>query len=298
MAKYIIHPDEAAGLGRWIIEGEEKDGNLKVTKGPAYLIPSQLPVKGRYVPYDGELEPQQLSLDDHLAICDSMGVKETRQFLKDLRAEAEDRAKQSPAVDNVQDEAKKEYMAAVAMKPQTMKGFFLDHIYQHGLFEDQAVGIFKKYESSDLGKAMQGRWNEPATNYSDSLKAVTWLGMKKTAVAWIDENMPQHWARAMFTDEVQKKEPTLRDWAFESLTERGLSDKEANAILEKAKAEPVMDTMKDRWEEALSGHAPTTKIVFSTAVDGIASKWLADNKPDHWARPMFAQGPQDGTKPS
>ena len=70
------------------------------------------------------------------------------------------------------------------------------------------------------------------------------------------------------------------------------------AVLEKAKAEPVMDTMKDRWEEALSGHAPTTKIVFSTAVDGIASKWLADNKPDHWARPMFDQGPQDGPKPS
>ena len=41
-------------------------------------------------------------------------------------------------------------------------------------------------------------WDSPAEDYPDAFYAVGFLTVKRAAVQWIDENIPQAWFRAMF----------------------------------------------------------------------------------------------------
>lgn len=80
----------------------------------------------------------------------------------------------------------------------TIREKLLKKLYDNGLFEDQAEQVLMRYVSSDLGSPMQDRMGDLVQDYPPQLVAVTWIGLKKTALDWIDDNCPQHWARGMF----------------------------------------------------------------------------------------------------
>lgn len=48
---------------------------------------------------------------------------------------------------------------------------------------------------------MKGRWEDEATGYPPPLLATLVTCANQQAVKWIDANVPQHWARPMFTGE-------------------------------------------------------------------------------------------------
>lgn len=72
-------------------------------------------------------------------------------------------------------------------------------LVDNGMFPDEARLILDRYLESDLGKSMQGRMDDSVTDYPPALHATVWLGVKATALKWISEHCPQHWARSFFT---------------------------------------------------------------------------------------------------
>lgn len=75
-----------------------------------------------------------------------------------------------------------------------------ERLYENGLFEDQAAAVVKRFEESEAGKPMKGRMDEDESSYPSNLMVVLWVSVKHSAVEWIDENIPQHWARAVFAN--------------------------------------------------------------------------------------------------
>ena len=69
-----------------------------------------------------------------------------------------------------------------------------------GLFPKQTEAILKNYVDGPLGAEMRSRLNDSVEDYPPVLLTVCWMGLQKTALDWIDENCPQHWARPMFVD--------------------------------------------------------------------------------------------------
>ena len=71
-------------------------------------------------------------------------------------------------------------------------------LQENGLFEKEATAILDAYTKGPLGGPMSERMDDGVEGYAAPILSVTWLGVKKTAVEWIDANCPQHWARGMF----------------------------------------------------------------------------------------------------
>jgi len=116
-------------------------------------------------------------------------------------------------------------------------------LYDHGLFEEQADAILARV--MEKSEPMAGRWNDPVDAYPPFMINVLWMGVKPEAVRWIDENMPLHWARPMFTGELDKKpEPKVEEKATNSAVQN--MDKAAlAAYYEKlfSIGEVVLDTL-------------------------------------------------------
>ena len=68
-----------------------------------------------------------------------------------------------------------------------------------GLFPDQATEVIDRYVTSEMGAPMCSRMNDNPADYPGQVIAATWIGIKVTALSWIDETIPEHWARPMFT---------------------------------------------------------------------------------------------------
>jgi hypothetical protein len=82
----------------------------------------------------------------------------------------------------------------------TIREKLLTLLEEHGLFPDQASGVLTHYAESDLGEPMKGRLDDSLEGYPQQVLAAAWLGVRRSALEWIDANMPLHWARAVFAD--------------------------------------------------------------------------------------------------
>lgn len=71
-------------------------------------------------------------------------------------------------------------------------------LFERGLFESEAQAVIEKYVASEIGKEMSGRMDDGVEDYPESVITVTWMGIKRMALEWIDENCPMHWARPLF----------------------------------------------------------------------------------------------------
>ena len=80
---------------------------------------------------------------------------------------------------------------------------------------------------------------------------------------------------------------TLQDKMRALLTENGLWPQEAAAVLIKAKGEKALESMTERWNDDLESYAAEMLAALWVTVQHVAAKWLAENKPKHFARPLF-----------
>ncbi len=71
---------------------------------------------------------------------------------------------------------------------------------ERGMFDTQAVEIIEKYLNSPLGEMMKDRFDDDESNYPPQMFVGVWIGLKQTALEWIDEKKPKHWARPMFAE--------------------------------------------------------------------------------------------------
>ena len=74
----------------------------------------------------------------------------------------------------------------------------LQELVNNGLFDSEAAAVIARYEESEMGAPIKGRLDDDASGYPESVYITTWIGVKHTALEWIDETCPQHWARPMF----------------------------------------------------------------------------------------------------
>jgi hypothetical protein len=89
------------------------------------------------------------------------------------------------------------YDEIMNIEPRTFRQAMLKRLVQCGLFPDKAGEVIAAHIAADDG-AMEDRWDDALSGYPDSMLAVVFVGLNATAVKWIDENMPNHFARPMF----------------------------------------------------------------------------------------------------
>lgn len=75
----------------------------------------------------------------------------------------------------------------------------VEKLYNSGLFMDQAKAVVAMYEEGPLGQPMREHMGKEESGYPPTVSGTLWMGVQAVAVEWIDQNCPQHWARAVFT---------------------------------------------------------------------------------------------------
>ena len=69
-----------------------------------------------------------------------------------------------------------------------------------GVFDTQAEKIMERAKQlfAEDNPDYNVTWNRPASEYPDAFFGIGFLTVKRAAIEWIDENIPQAWFRAMF----------------------------------------------------------------------------------------------------
>jgi len=80
-------------------------------------------------------------------------------------------------------------------------------------------------------------------------------------------------------------EEALKDMLFQ----RGLSQADSAAIVDKAKTEPDMQPMRGRWQEDSAEYPPDFMITIWFSVKDVALAYIDEHCPGAWYRPLFAR---------
>ena len=70
---------------------------------------------------------------------------------------------------------------------------------QRGLARAEAQAVLDRYLQSEVSKPVRDRFNDPVSSYPPSMLVGIWRVIRSTALEWIDEAKPDHFARPMFT---------------------------------------------------------------------------------------------------
>jgi hypothetical protein len=80
----------------------------------------------------------------------------------------------------------------------TFRQKMMEMLEGNGLFDSQAKAVVDSYTNGPLGEDMKERMGDEIDGYPDSVLVATWMGVKQSALDWIEKNCPEHWARGMF----------------------------------------------------------------------------------------------------
>ena len=89
----------------------------------------------------------------------------------------------------------------------TFKEAMIQQMTKRGMFLQQAEQVMDKEISENKNELMEGRWLENISDYPEGLVNIVWIGVKKSAYEWIEENAPMAWFKPMFqytNEELQK----------------------------------------------------------------------------------------------
>lgn len=77
---------------------------------------------------------------------------------------------------------------------------FEEILTEMGVFEEQASAIMDKAIPIVNEQLPNYRitWDRPSEEYPDAFYSVVFITVKRAALEWIDENIPQAWFRPMF----------------------------------------------------------------------------------------------------
>jgi len=82
----------------------------------------------------------------------------------------------------------------------TTKDRFHKMLTDSGMFDRQADEVIELFitDFNEVNSGYRVTWDRPASEYPDAFYAVGFMWLKKTAMRWIDEHLPQAWFRLMF----------------------------------------------------------------------------------------------------
>ena len=80
---------------------------------------------------------------------------------------------------------------------------------------------------------------------------------------------------------------TIENYFLDKLQDNFLSEEQATAILDDFKKSAEGKNMKTLWNDKTNEHPRELGVVAWMGIKATASTWLAENKPNHFARPMF-----------
>ena len=84
---------------------------------------------------------------------------------------------------------------------------------------------------------------------------------------------------------------TFEKLAYDHLFNNGMFENDAKKVIELAKKDEVLgDAMKGRWSDDTEGYPPFMKNVFIVSLNSVAVKYIDENMPKAWFRPVFAGG--------
>jgi hypothetical protein len=82
---------------------------------------------------------------------------------------------------------------------------------------------------------------------------------------------------------------TFRDKAKQMLTERGMFDNQAEAVMDRVIAAPENKAMQGRWNDDTSGYPPPMVNVLWFTVKRHALEYIEETCPEAWFKPMFEE---------
>jgi len=82
---------------------------------------------------------------------------------------------------------------------------------------------------------------------------------------------------------------TIREKLEKELFNNGLFEDQATAIIDKYAESELGKPMANRMNEDAEGYPDSVLTATWMAVKKIATDWIDENCPQHWARPMFAE---------
>jgi hypothetical protein len=103
-----------------------------------------------------------------------------------------------------------------------IKDRMIKELFARGLFKNQAEAVLKQYVESDLGEAMRDRMDDDESDYPDCVTSIVWLGVKLSAMEWIDATCPEHWARPLFMNVSADSSQTLSENEIQSTSVENL----------------------------------------------------------------------------
>jgi hypothetical protein len=117
-------------------------------------------------------------------------------------------------------------------------------LVSRGLFDDQAAMVLDHY--APLGTDMRKRLDDDEAVYPKQMIGIIWMGVCVSAVGWLKQHMPKHWALAVFEKELEPNTSTSPD-----KTATPEAESEAKDTTYGMKLEPYLKFVKQEGFEEL-----------------------------------------------
>lgn len=79
----------------------------------------------------------------------------------------------------------------------------------------------------------------------------------------------------------------FRESMIKAMTTRGMDNSQAKEIIDSYIVSNENNPMMDRWYEDINGYPDTLGNILWMGVKDYAFKWIVQNKPEAWFRPIF-----------
>ena len=81
---------------------------------------------------------------------------------------------------------------------------------------------------------------------------------------------------------------TFEKLAHDHLFNNGMFESDVNKVIELSKKDEVLsDAMEGRWNDEVEGYPPFMVSIFLTSLNSVAVKYIDENIPKAWFRPVF-----------
>lgn len=80
---------------------------------------------------------------------------------------------------------------------------------------------------------------------------------------------------------------TMYELYFQLLLNSGLFEEDAKVVMQRAQDSEVLQAMKGRWQDKASDYPTAMLPIVLMGVSAETVKWMDEECPQHWARPMF-----------
>lgn len=80
---------------------------------------------------------------------------------------------------------------------------------------------------------------------------------------------------------------TFKEVMVKAMTSRGMFPSQAEEVIEKYIVSNEANPMMDRWHDDASGYPEALQDILWMGVKDYAAKWIIENAPYAWFRPMF-----------